>query len=243
MSKMTKEIPQRKDVPEELTWNLETIFPTDDAWEEEYQSLNEEIPKIKEFQGTLGDSADNLYRLFTFQDNLSERLGKLYTYSHMRYDEDTTNSFYQGMNQKAENILTLASSNMSYIVPEILKIEEATIESFLKEKQELQNYNKTLDEIMRQREHIISEQEDVHLSEASEALQAPSQTFSMLNNADLKFPMIKNEHGEEVELTHGRYIGFMESKDRNVRKAAFEAMYDTFGSFKNTFASTLTGNK
>jgi len=190
----------------------------------------------------LGDSADNIFRLFTFQDNLSELLGKLYTYSHMRYDEDTTNSFYQGMNQKAENILTLASSNMSYIVPEILKIEEATIDSFLKEKQELQNYKKTLDEIMRQREHILSEQEEVLLSEASEALQTPSQTFSMLNNADLKFPMIKNEHGEEVELTHGRYIGFMESKDRNVRKAAFEAMYDTFGSFKNTFASTLTGN-
>src|SRR5699024_3437306 len=103
-------------------------------------------------------------------------------------------------------------------------------------------YKKTLDEIARQRAHILSEKEEVLLSEASEALSTPSQTFGMLNNADLKFPKIKDENGKEVELTHGRYIRFMESKDRNVRKMAFEAMYDTFGSFKNTFAATLNGN-
>lgn len=239
---MTKEIPKREEVPVELTWDLATIFETDEKWEAEFDALNKEIPKIKEFQGTLGDSAETLYNMFTFQDQISERLGKLYTYSHMKYDEDTTNAFYQAMNQKAESILTLASSNMSYIVPEILKIDEAKIESFLKEKQELQQYKKTLDEIIRQKEHILSEKEEVLLSEASEALQTPSQTFGMLNNADLKFPLIKDENGEEVELTHGRYIRFLESKDREVRKAAFEAMYDTFGSFKNTFATTLNGN-
>lgn len=239
---MTKEIPKREEVPVELTWDLATIFETDEKWEAEFDALNKEIPKIKEFQGTLGDSAETLYNMFTFQDQISERLGKLYTYSHMKYDEDTTNAFYQAMNQKAESILTLASSNMSYIVPEILKIDEAKIESFLKEKQELQQYKKTLDEIIRQKEHILSEKEEVLLSEASEALQTPSQTFGMLNNADLKFPLIKDENGEEVELTHGRYIRFLESKDREVRKAAFEAMYDTFGNFKNTFATTLNGN-
>lgn len=242
MTEMTKEIPKREEVPVELTWDLATIFETDEKWEAEFDALNKEIPKIKEFQGTLGDSAETLYNMFTFQDQISERLGKLYTYSHMKYDEDTTNAFYQAMNQKAESILTLASSNMSYIVPEILKIDEAKIESFLKEKQELQQYKKTLDEIIRQKEHILSEKEEVLLSEASEALQTPSQTFGMLNNADLKFPLIKDENGEEVELTHGRYIRFLESKDREVRKAAFEAMYDTFGSFKNTFATTLNGN-
>ena len=189
MTEMTKEIPKREEVPVELTWDLATIFETDEKWEAEFDALNKEIPKIKEFQGTLGDSAETLYNMFTFQDQISERLGKLYTYSHMKYDEDTTNAFYQAMNQKAESILTLASSNMSYIVPEILKIDEAKIESFLKEKQELQQYKKTFDEIIRQREHILSEKEEVLLSEASEALQTPSQTFGMLNNADLKFPL------------------------------------------------------
>ena len=242
MTEMTKEIPKREEVPEELTWDLKTIFKTDEDWETEFKALREEIPKIKDFQGTLDKSANHLYDLFLFQDELSERLGKLFTYSHMRYDEDTTNAHYQAMNQKAESILTLASSHMSYIVPEILQIDETKIDAFLQEKEELTVYKKTLDEIIRQKEHILSEEEEVLLSEASEALSTPSQTFSMLNNADLTFPKIKDENGEQVELTHGRYLRFMESKDRNVRQSAFQAMYDTFGRFQNTFAATLNGN-
>lgn len=241
MVAMAKELPSREEVPEHLTWDLTTIFPTDDAWEEEYTKLQEDIPSITNYQQTLGESAAQLLGALQLQDELSERLGKLYTYSRMRYDEDTTNSFYQGLNQKAESILTLASSSMSFIVPEILQIEEETIRSFLKENEALQLYEKTLDEIMRQREHILSEKEEVLLSEASEAMQTASNTFSMLNNADLKFPTIEDEDGNEVQLTHGRFIRFMESQDRTVRKAAFDAMYDTFGSFKNTFASTLNG--
>lgn len=241
MGTMAKELPAREEVAEHLTWDLSTIFPTDDAWEEEFTNLQKEIPTIKEYQNTLGDSAEQLLQALQLQDRISERLGRLYTYAHMRYDQDTTNSFYQALNQKAESILTLASSEMSFLVPEILQIEEATIRSFINENEELKLYEKTLDEIMRQRAHILSEEEEVLLSEASEAMQAASNTFGMLNNADLTFPTIKDEQGNDVEVTHGRYIRFMESKDRNVRKAAFEAMYDTFGAFKNTFASTLNG--
>src|SRR5690625_3806352 len=144
---MTKELPERSEVPVEDTWDLTTIFATDEQWEEEYNSLNKEIPKINSFQGTLGDSAEQLYDLFQFQDKISERLGKLYTYAHMRYDQDTTNSTYQAMNQKAETFLTAASSNMSFIVPEILQIDEETIYGFLTEHKGLQLYQKTLDEI------------------------------------------------------------------------------------------------
>src|SRR5690625_3396055 len=241
MVAMTKQLPKRDEVPEHLTWDLTTIFPTDEAWEKEFEQLQDEIPKIKDFQHKLGESADSLLAALTLQDKLSERLGKLYVYAHMRYDEDTTNSFYQGLNQKADSLLTYFSSEMSYIVPEILQIDETTIQSFLKENKDLKLYGKTLDEIMRQRKHILSEKEEMLLSEASDALQTASNTFGMLNNADLKFPTIKDEDGNDVELTHGRYIRLMESKDRDVRKAAFEAMYDTFGSFKNTFASTLNG--
>jgi len=164
MAKMTTEIPKRDEVPQELTWNLADIFASDEQWEEEFKALQADIPKIKDFQQTLGESAENLYQLFSFQDNISERLGKLYTYSHMRYDQDTTNAFYQAMNQKAESILTLASSNMSFIVPEILQIDEDQIDAFLQEKSELQLYEKTLDEIMRQRAHVLSESEEIILS-------------------------------------------------------------------------------
>lgn len=241
MSKQTKELKSRSEVPEALTWRLEDIFATDELWEEAFKELQADIPKLDEYKGNLSSSADTLYNLFKLQDELSERLGKLYTYSNMRYDQDTTNSHYQDMNARAENLLTFASSKMSYIVPEILEMDEEKIQQFLNEKEALNLYKKTLDEISRQRPHVLSHQEEALLAEASDALGSTSQTFSMLNNADLKFPTLTNEEGEKVELTHGRYVSFLESKDRRVRKEAFQAMYETYGKFKNTFASTLSG--
>lgn len=242
MSKMKAELPKREDVPKHLTWDLEAIFPTDDDWEKEYKALEEAIPSLASYQGKLADSADTLLDLFQTKDKLEERIAKLYVYSHMRNDQDTTNSFYQGLNQKAQMLLTQYSSVVSYIVPEILQIDEVRIDAFLQENDDLKLYQHQLDQIMLQRDHVLSESEEALLSEASEVLGSNGNTFSMLNNADLTFPTIKNEEGEEVSVTHGRYIQFLESANRDVRKAAFEAMYDTYGKFKNTFASTLSGN-
>lgn len=237
-----KELPKRSEVPVELTWRLEDIFATDEEWEKEFKQLQQEIPKAEQYKGKLGESADQLYAYLKLEDEIWNRLGKLYTYAHMRYDQDTTNSFYQGLNSQAENLATQASSAMSFAVPEILTIDEERIAAFLEEKKELRLYKKVLDEINRQRPHVLSEKEEALLAEASDALSNPSQTFSMLNNADLTFPTVVNEDGEEVDLTHGRYSTFMKSKDRRVRKEAFQAMYETYGKFKNTFASTLSGN-
>jgi len=242
MAKAKQELKRREDVPKELTWDLEAIFATDDDWKAEFEQLQEDIPAIAKYQGRLSESAENFYSVFKLQDEISERLGKLYTYARMRYDQDTTNGYYQALQSQAENVLTLASSHMSYIVPEILTMDEAQITQFLKEKEELNVYQKTLDEINRQRPHVLSEKEEALLAEAADPMQTASQTFSMLNNADLSFPTIKNENGEDVDLTHGRYSNFMESQDRDVRKGAFEAMFSTYGKFKNTFASTLSGN-
>lgn len=241
LAKATKELPKRSELPKELTWDLEDIFATDEEWKKELESLKQDIPKIKAYDGKLADSAQVLSDVLKLQDNLSQRLGKLFTYSHMRNDEDTTNSFYQEMNAKAENVLTLASSSMSYIVPEILSIDEEKLKTFQTENEELALYKQTLDEIARQRAHILSQKEEELLAEASEPMENASQTFGLLNNADLTFPAVKNEDGEEIDLTHGRYIGFLESKDRSVREEAFKTMYDTYGKFKNTFSSTLTG--
>ncbi|WP_249870113.1 oligoendopeptidase F [Oceanobacillus saliphilus] len=242
MAKSTKELPKRSEVPLDSTWRLEDIFTTDEQWQAELKELQQEIPKVEQYKGKLSESADTLYDLLKLQDALSERLGKLYTYSHMRYDQDTTNSFYQGMNSQAETVLTFASSAMSYIVPEVLKMDEEKINRFLEEKEELKLYKKVLDEINRQRPHVLSEREEALLAEASEPMSSSATTFGMLNNADLTFPAIKNEDGEEVDVTHGRYSTFLESKDRRVREDAFKAVYDTYGKFKNTFASTLSGN-
>lgn len=239
---MSKQIPARNEVPKELTWDLEAIFPTDDAWELEFTQLGKDISDIKEYQNKLADSAENLLGLFKLEDELSIRLGKLYTYANMRSDEDTANAAYQAMSQKVMSLLVAFSSNISYVEPEILAIDEVRIDAFLQESTELKYYEKALDDITRKRKHTLSKEEEELLSEAAEAMQTPSQVFGMLNNADLQFPTIKDEQGEEVALTHGRYIRFLESSDRSVRKAAFEAIYQTYGDFQNTFAATLNGN-
>jgi oligoendopeptidase F len=238
---LAKSLQKREEIPVERTWKLEDIFTTDEEWENELANLKEKVPAFEKYQGKLGESADRLYELLQLQDEVSERIGQLYTYAHMRYDQDTTNSFYQELNAKAENLITKVSSAMSFIVPEILTINEEKLQQFVEEKKELQLYQHTLNEITRQRPHILSEEEEELLAEASEVTENASQTFGMLNNADLTFPSVKDENGDEIELTHGRYINFLESDSQTVRRDAFKAMYDTFGKFKNTFASTLTG--
>ncbi len=237
-----KSLPKRDEIPVQDTWDLEDIFSTDDAWEQEFKQVKEMIPQIDQYQGKLGESAHTFYEALQLQDEITMRLGKLYTYAHMRYDQDTTNSFYQGLNDRAASLATETSSHLSYIVPEILSLEESQIRSFVEEKEELKLYEHFLDEINRSRPHVLSQKEEALLAGVSEVTSSPSNTFGMLNNADMKFPTIKDENGEEVEITHGRYIRFLESDDPKVRKNAFKAMYGTYDKFKNTFASTLSGN-
>ncbi len=236
-----KKLPSRSEIKVEDTWKLEDIFASGDAWEKEFEEVKALIPQMEKFKGKLGESAQTLYDALQEQDELTMRVSKLYTYAHMRYDQDTTNSFYQGLNDRIKTLYTQIASALSYVTPEILSIEESKIKQYMAEHKELKLYAHALDEITRERPHILSESEEALLAQASEVLGSSSNTFGMLNNADLEFPSIKDENGEEVEITHGRYIRFLESSDRRVREEAFKAVYETYGKFKNTFASTLSG--
>ncbi len=236
-----KKLPARSEIKVEDTWKLEDIFATDDAWEKEFEEVKALIPNMAKYQGKLGESADMLYEALQTQDELTRRASILYTYAHMRYDQDTTNSSYQGLNDRIKTLYTQVASSLSFITPELLSIDEQKLKSFLQEKEELKLYEHALDEVNRQRPHVLSAEEEGLLAQASEVLGASSNTFGMLNNADLEFPSIKDENGDEVEITHGRYIRFLESEDRRVREEAFKAVYQTYGQFKNTFASTLSG--
>ncbi|KSU84862.1 oligoendopeptidase F [Fictibacillus enclensis] len=237
----SKSLPKREELPLQDTWDLEAIYATNDKWEEEFSEVKRLLPEVKQFQGKLGESADTLFQFFQKQDELTKKLGKLYTYAHMRYDQDTTNSLYQGLNDRASNLATQVGSSLSFAVPEILLLPEETIDSYIKDNKDLGLYKHVLDEINRQRPHVLSKEEEALLADVSEVTASPSTTFGMLNNADLKFPVIKDENGEEIEVTHGRYIRFLESSDRRVREDAFKAVYGTYDKFKNTFASTLAG--
>ncbi|OCA84035.1 oligoendopeptidase F [Bacillus sp. FJAT-27225] len=236
-----KKLPARSEVPVEETWRLEDLFASDDDWEKEFQEVKELIPGVSAHRGKLGESADSLYTALQEHDQLLGRIGSLYTYSHLRYDEDTGNSFYQGMDGRMKAFYSQAASQLAFIVPEILSIDEPKIKGFLEEKPELKLYEHALEEINLQRPHILSAEKEALLAEADEVMAASSNTFGMLNNADLEFPPIKDENGEEVEVTHGRYSRFLESADARVRHDAFKAVFDTYGKFRNTFASTLSG--
>ncbi|GAF66868.1 putative peptidase [Bacillus sp. TS-2] len=238
---MAKVLPKRQDIPVEKTWDLEDIFETDELWEKEYQEIKEKMPELQQYKGKLSQSAQVLYEALEAEHQLSEKLGRLYTYAHMRYDQDTTNSFYQGLDDRVKSLAAQFGQIVSYIVPELLSIEEEKLERFIQEHEGLSLYKQMLDELNEQRAHVLSEAEEALLAQASEVTSSASNTFGMLNNADLKFPVIRDENGEDVQITHGRYIRFLESSDRNVRKEAFQSVYKTYGSYQNTFASTLSG--
>ncbi|TQR20215.1 oligoendopeptidase F [Psychrobacillus vulpis] len=232
----------REEVEEQLTWRLEDIFSSNEAWEQEFKEVSELSKKAASYQGTVGSGANALLAVLTYRDELTSRLRKLYTYAHMRHDQDTANSIYQAMESRIKSLYVKVSTELSFLVPEILSVDEAVISSYLNDNQELKVYSQLLKEINKERPHVLPQEQEALLAQFSEIAGASSDTFGKLNNADLEFPSIKDENGNEVQLTHGRYSRFLESKDGRVREDAFKAMYDTYGKFRNTFASTLTGN-
>ncbi|RDX00815.1 oligoendopeptidase F [Listeria kieliensis] len=234
-------LPARNEVPEELTWDLTTIFPSDEAFEKEFKEIQELSKQSEQFKGTLGDSAEALLRALKFRDALFDRLEKLYVYAHLKLDQDTADATYQGMNSRAGSLITQVITGLSYFDPEILSIEETRLKAFLNENKELELYKHVLEELNLSRPYILSEKEEAILANAGEVLGSSSNTFSTLNNADLKFPVIRDENGNEVEITHGRYGKLLESSDRRVREEAFKGLYSVYEGLKNTLAQTLNG--
>ncbi|MFC4712646.1 oligoendopeptidase F [Planococcus dechangensis] len=239
---MTEKLLTRDQVPAELTWRLEDIFATDAQWEEEFVEVAKLAEKAGQYEGTLKNGAVALFEALSYKDALTERLRRLYTYAHMRYDQDTTNSTYQAMDSRIKSLFAKVGAGLSFLTPEILSLDESKLNAYVAEHEGLQLYKHALEELNTMRPHVLKAEQEALLAQLSEVVGASSETFGMLNNADLEFPEIENEDGEKVQITHGNYIRFMESKDRRVREDAFKAVYATYGKFRNTFASTLSGN-
>ncbi|MEK4517078.1 oligoendopeptidase F [Paenibacillus sp. FSL H8-0122] len=235
-----EQLPKRSEVPAENRWKLEDMFASEEQWDAEYKEVKALITSAASFQGKL-DSPDALKKCFELDDKLSLLTERLYVYAHMRQDEDTAAPKYQALSSKAKKLGVEAGEALSFVTPEILALPDATLDQFIADPS-LSDYTFTLTEMKREKAHVLSKAEEALLAQVSTIAQAPQTVFSMLNNADLKFPKIKNEEGKEVELTHGSYIQFLESPDREVRKNAFKAVYETYGKQKNTIAATLSAN-
>ncbi|MDF9842191.1 oligoendopeptidase F [Paenibacillus sp. PastF-1] len=231
---------KRSEVPAENRWKLEDMFASQEQWDKEYNEAKALIKKASAFQGKL-DSAEELKACFELDDELSQLTERLYVYAHMRQDEDTAAPTYQALTQKAKKLSVEAGEALSFVTPEILSLPVEKLDQFIADPT-LSAYTFTLTEMKREKAHVLSKAEEALLAQVGNISQAPQNIFGMLNNADLKFPKIKNEDGKEVELTHGSYIQFLESPDREVRKNAFKAVYETYAKQKNTIAATLSAN-
>ncbi len=234
-------LPIRSEVPIQDTWDLTTIFPTDEAWEKELVSLKADYAAITKFQGQLLTSAATLEEALKLYEDLVLRLNHLYVYAHLSLDTDTANPHYQGYLSQVTSVAAEVSAALVFIKTELMASDEALVFQYLKENQNLSLYEHFFKELFQHRDHILSLEIETVLAQASEVMGTASEVFSTLNNADLRFGTIKDESGNEVELSHGRYGVFMESLKRDVRKDAFKTLYLAYQNHINTFATTLRG--
>lgn len=238
----TNSIPKRSEISSEYKWKLEDIYSSDSLWEEDFKKVKEMAGKLSGLKGKLSKSSKELLECLELDASMNRLFEKVYVYANMRSHEDTTNSHYQSFASRADSLGVEVSGADSFVVPEILDISDETINAFMKENEGLRLYKKYIDDINRKKPHVLSAAEERLLAMSGELMNAPESIYSMINNADMKFPSIKDENGNEVEVTKGRYISFMESSDRRVRKDAFEALYSTYKKQINTIASTLSAN-
>jgi oligoendopeptidase F len=236
-----KTLPKRSEISAEMKWKLEELFATDQAWEEEFQQVNKLIEEMKEYQGRLAQSPEELAAALKIYEKLGLAMERVYVYAKMRRDENNGNTTYQALTDRAASLSVALSSALAFLVPEILSMPADKLETFIKS-DALKEYTFFLEEIMRQKEHVLSAEEERIIAQAGELAQAPQNIFGMINNADITFPVIKDEKGEEVQISHGRYLQLMENQDREVRKAAFEGLYNTYKKQKNTLAATLNAS-
>ena len=231
---------KRSDVPKDYTWDLESIFLTQDDWEQVFQSLVRRLPELEALQGMLASSGQSLLRVLQQRDEVFEQLETLFVYAAMRRDEDTTNSKYQAMFDRAMQLLVRISTALSFIEPEILAIPQSTLDEYVRDTPGLQLYRQQLHDLNRKRPHVRSAEIEAVLAATGEISDGPDAIFSMIDNADLRLPRIKDEAGQDVELTKGNYMIYIRSTDRRVRKEAFEGMHGTFLKQRNTIAATLS---
>ncbi len=226
----------------EDTWCLEDMFESDDFWEEEFGRLQRMIFQYEDFEGTLGESADRLLEYLKFNDETNLLMERLYVYANMRYHQDMANSMYQEFAARAQKLMVEMSGASAFAEPEILEITTEKINVFFNENPELETYKRYISEILRGKNHTLDKKTETILAKSRQMANTAENIFSMYNGADIKFPSITTEEGEEIEITHGNFVPLLESTDREVRKAAFEGVYETYGKMRNTLAATFAAN-
>ena len=232
----------REEIPAEVKWAIEDLYKNDDEWEADFTRLKEHLPELSAYEGRLGESAQTLLSMQRLCDKMNMLAEKVYVYANQRLHENTDNAVYQNLASRAQSLLVEMSERTSYIEPEIMELPEGTIEKYLQENGELRVYGQYFENMIRQKAHVLPGEMEKLLASAGELAESPKDIFSMFNNADIRFPKITGEDDTDVEVTHGRFISLLQSKDQRVRKDAFEALYGVYEKFRNTLAATYRAN-
>lgn len=236
-----KTLPERKDTPEPLTWDLTKIFPDDAAWETAFQQVQTQAQQLTKLQGTLGKSAKSLVDGIETILSVYRQFEKVYVYASLKNDQDTRDSKYQGYVAQAQSLAAVVDTNSAFLDPEILTIPTTTLATYREAYPDLKQYDQFLDQILANKAHVLPTKAEELIAAAGDVMANPEQTYGVLSNSDLKFPTVTDSDGQQIQLSAGTYSKLLESPNQNVRKEAFQATYKTFGQFKNTFASTLAG--
>ena len=236
------QVKERKEIDSKYKWRLEDIFENDEKWERAFSAVRSRAEKFGRFEGRVAESGETLAEVMRELAELSDELLSVYVYACMRRDEDNEVSKYRGMSERAEELQSDVLSHISFFEPEVTSAGREKIDVFLKENEKLSVYGHFFDNLFREAEHILSEREEKLLAMSLGMSESAHSIFSALNNADLKFGEIADAKGELHELTHGRYGIFLESADRTLRSAAFDAMYAQYKKYKNTFAAAYSGS-
>ncbi|QGJ69607.1 Oligoendopeptidase F [Planctomycetales bacterium 10988] len=240
MSTVTR-LPKRSEVPTEDTWDLSSLFPNDEAWEEEFQEWQKSIAKYEEYQGTMEQGAHQLASFLDFDNKFDRQAERLQTYAFLKTAEDVSEGKYQTMMGRIQNAGSRAAQAASFFRPELLAIPEEKMQEMLKS-EELEPYQLLLDRILRYKPHTLSGSEERLLAMQSEMASTASQTFRQLNNADLDFGEIELESGKSIELSHASFSRCLHHANRELRQKAFDQYYQEYEAHKNTIAATLSGS-
>lgn len=236
---MSERIPQRSDIPEKDKWAIEDMYATDEAWEQDLARAKEMPEKIASYKGLLSTDSAKLLEYLRADDDMTVLLESLINYAQRRNDEDTRDAKYQDMVSRLEMLFVDISGAAAFVTPEILSIDDDTMERFFREQPEMELYRLCIDRVRRKRSHILSEAEERIMALTGEMTGSPDNIFSMFNDADLKFPDATDKDGNKHQVTHGSYIPLMHSNDRELRKSAFESLYGVYENFRNTSAAVL----
>lgn len=235
-----KKVPARSEVPEKLTWDLDRVYQSIEDWKTDQRKLENKLDEFKHAKDQLEINADKFLEVIEQYLGIMRIYEKLAVFASMKNDQDTTNSQYQELQGMADNLGTQVSEAVAWFQPALVHLDDQVVQDYFHQNSKLEPYRHFITELRSQREHLLSNAQEELLAAAGNIFGAPEKTFEMLSDADLKFPVVEGENGQKVELSEGTYSKLLESADQKVRQGAFKALYQTYGAFKNTFATTLT---